>query len=153
MNKKHLKSNIKQIMLVLFLILTLQTSLFAQSKKELGEEFKKIQDKLELIQRTIEVNKAQSDERINSLEKEINILRSGSSSNFSSRVNPATSIYSDSTETRVNSSNKSHQNQNATLKEGDGLTPKTGATIYTGPRGGQYYINKNGNKTYIKKKN
>lgn len=25
-------------------------------------------------------------------------------------------------------------------------------TIYTGPRGGQYYINKNGNKTYIKKK-
>lgn len=25
-------------------------------------------------------------------------------------------------------------------------------TIYTGPRGGQYYINKNGKKTYIKKK-
>lgn len=24
-------------------------------------------------------------------------------------------------------------------------------TIYTGPRGGQYYINSNGNKTYIKK--
>ena len=24
-------------------------------------------------------------------------------------------------------------------------------TIYTGPQGGQYYINKNGNKTYIKK--
>jgi hypothetical protein len=28
----------------------------------------------------------------------------------------------------------------------------SGKTIYTGPRGGQYYINKNGNKTYIKKK-
>ena len=27
-----------------------------------------------------------------------------------------------------------------------------GRTIYTGPRGGQYYINKNGKKTYIKKK-
>jgi colicin import membrane protein len=26
-----------------------------------------------------------------------------------------------------------------------------GRTIYTGPRGGKYYINKNGNKTYIKK--
>ncbi|MFH0761446.1 MAG: hypothetical protein V2A67_08080 [Bacteroidota bacterium] len=26
-----------------------------------------------------------------------------------------------------------------------------GKTIYTGPRGGKYYINKNGNKTYIKK--
>lgn len=27
-----------------------------------------------------------------------------------------------------------------------------GKTIYTGPRGGKYYINKNGNKTYIKRK-
>lgn len=27
-----------------------------------------------------------------------------------------------------------------------------GRTIYTGPRGGQYYINSNGNKTYIRKK-
>jgi len=27
----------------------------------------------------------------------------------------------------------------------------SGKTIYTGPRGGKYYINKNGNKTYIKK--
>lgn len=38
------------------------------------------------------------------------------------------------------------------LGEGDGLTPRTGATIYTGSRGGQYYINKNGNKTYIRRK-
>ncbi len=28
----------------------------------------------------------------------------------------------------------------------------TGRTIYEGPRGGQYYINSNGNKTYIRKK-
>jgi hypothetical protein len=27
-----------------------------------------------------------------------------------------------------------------------------GRTIYTGPRGGQYYINSNGNKTYIPKR-
>lgn len=45
------------------------------------------------------------------------------------------------------------QHQKTQVKE----TPKTnynssGKTIYTGPRGGQYYINKNGNKTYIKKK-
>lgn len=32
-----------------------------------------------------------------------------------------------------------------------GSTPSTGATIHTGPRGGRYYINSKGNKTYIKK--
>lgn len=29
-------------------------------------------------------------------------------------------------------------------------TTSSGRTIYTGPRGGKYYINSNGNKTYIK---
>ena len=38
------------------------------------------------------------------------------------------------------------------LGAGDGLTPKTGGTIYTGSRGGQYYINSHGNKTYIRRK-
>ena len=28
----------------------------------------------------------------------------------------------------------------------------SGRTVYTGPRGGQYYINSNGNKTYIPKR-
>lgn len=31
-----------------------------------------------------------------------------------------------------------------------GSTPSRGATIYTGPRGGRYYINSKGNKVYIK---
>ena len=38
----------------------------------------------------------------------------------------------------------------------DGYSPSSSSsgsrTIYTGPRGGRYYINKNGNKTYIKRK-
>lgn len=29
----------------------------------------------------------------------------------------------------------------------------SGHTIHTGPRGGQYYINENGNKTYVPKRN
>ena len=33
-----------------------------------------------------------------------------------------------------------------------GGTSSGGRTIYTGPRGGRYYINSNGNKTYIRKK-
>ncbi|SDM24023.1 hypothetical protein SAMN04488090_2944 [Siphonobacter aquaeclarae] len=31
-------------------------------------------------------------------------------------------------------------------------TPTTGATIHTGPRGGQYYYNSKGNKTYVRRK-
>lgn len=32
-----------------------------------------------------------------------------------------------------------------------GYTPSTGAAIHVGPRGGQYYINSHGNKTYLSK--
>jgi type II secretory pathway pseudopilin PulG len=32
-----------------------------------------------------------------------------------------------------------------------GSSSSSGRTIYTGPRGGRYYINSHGNKTYIKK--
>jgi hypothetical protein len=31
----------------------------------------------------------------------------------------------------------------------NGYTPSTGAAIHTGPRGGRYYINSNGNKSYV----
>ncbi|GAB4035057.1 hypothetical protein GCM10028809_42700 [Spirosoma gilvum] len=34
-----------------------------------------------------------------------------------------------------------------------GYTPSTGATIHIGPRGGQYYYNSRGNKTYLSKSN
>lgn len=43
-----------------------------------------------------------------------------------------------------------------TIKKIDSTKASTdtykGRTIYTGPRGGKYYINKNGKKTYIKRK-
>ena len=49
-------------------------------------------------------------------------------------------------------------NQTGTIKSTSTSTTKSsgttssGKTIMTGPRGGTYYINKNGNKTYVKKK-
>lgn len=48
----------------------------------------------------------------------------------------------------VNSSSSNTSTQNS-ISTG---TTSSGRTIYTGPRGGKYYINSNGNKTYIKKK-
>lgn len=133
---------------------------FSQSKKDIMGELRKTQEKLESLQRIIEVNKAQLDERIYSLEKEIAILRTGNSTNLRSQKiqeNIVGGSYSDSThldnfQNRTNLEPASTSAQKKQLGPGDGLTPSTGAKIYTGPRGGQYYINKNGNKTYIKKK-
>ena len=46
--------------------------------------------------------------------------------------------------------NKSKSTIKSETKSSD--SNSSGRTIHTGPRGGKYYINKNGNKTYIKKK-
>lgn len=47
-------------------------------------------------------------------------------------------------QSRSNSINDSHTPYHS--------TPTSGAPIHTGPRGGRYYINGNGNKTYLKRK-
>lgn len=39
--------------------------------------------------------------------------------------------------------------QGENLPTNQGYTPTTSAPIQTGPRGGQYYINSHGNKTYV----
>lgn len=83
------------------------------------------------------------DEKIAALQKEIAYIR-GQSSLSTTIQNPQQPIYNSSTYAKTDTVVKTGLTPNT------GLTPRTGATIYTGPRGGQYYINKNGNKTYIK---
>lgn len=50
-----------------------------------------------------------------------------------------------------NKSEKSNNNKAKIEKTSTGET-YNGKIVHTGPRGGKYYINKNGNKTYIKRK-
>ena len=138
---------------ILLLSLVLSIFSFSQSKKDVMDELKKIQERIETLQRTVEVNKAQTDERINALEKEITILRIGNTTSREPIDNKGSKNNSSDSSYKYNSNLKSNSVPDKQLKSGDGLTPTTGATIYTGPRGGQYYINKNGNKTYIKKRN
>lgn len=45
-----------------------------------------------------------------------------------------------------------HQSSSSEVKSSSSNSTYNNKTIITGPRGGQYYINKNGNKTYIRKK-
>lgn len=49
-------------------------------------------------------------------------------------------------------SKSSVKSSGSTSGSSSGSTTGSGRTIQTGPRGGQYYINKNGNKTYVKRK-
>lgn len=49
-------------------------------------------------------------------------------------------------------STQTTETPNPVTTSGSGETSSGGRTIYTGPRGGRYYINSNGNKTYIRKK-
>ena len=50
-------------------------------------------------------------------------------------------------------SKQTSSESSTTTKSSTGSSSYSGSrTIQTGPRGGQYYINKNGNKTYVKRK-
>lgn len=69
------------------------------------------------------------------------------------QYNNSTNSFNTSTE-NISTTDKAQPVNKGTISvqgKGDGLTPTTGGTIYTGPRGGRYYINKSGNKVYIKK--
>jgi hypothetical protein len=73
------------------------------------------------------------------------------SNSVNSQANNISSPYNSSSSYNNPSYGNGYNTSKADSTKGDGLTPSTGATIYTGPRGGQYYINKNGNKSYIKR--
>jgi hypothetical protein len=98
------------------------------------------------------------EDSISLLKYDIENIRQLLISLINSRVQPSTSVNSQPNSSANNSASSSnnpsygngYNPSKADSTKRDGLTPSTGATIYTGPRGGQYYINKNGNKTYIK---
>jgi hypothetical protein len=55
--------------------------------------------------------------------------------------------------TIVNNYNASQRNSRPAYEGSSNYRSSPSRTIHTGPRGGKYYINKNGKKTYVKKKN
>lgn len=136
----------KRIILILLLLPILS---FSQSKKELEDELKSVKAKLDSMQVLYYQQQDQYQQRITSLEVTIDKIKFLLDNNVKSP-------YGVQSNTIVGISDTSQIQNNAkkvVLGEGDGLTPRTGAKIYTGSRGGQYYINKSGNKVYIKKKN
>lgn len=135
----------KRIILILLLLPVLS---FSQSKKELEDELKATKSKLDSFQVLYYQQQAQYQQKIISLEATIDKIKFLIDNNVKSTfgVQSNTIVGVGDTLQMQNNSKK------VILGEGDGLTPRTGAKIYTGTKGGQYYINKSGNKVYIKKK-
>ena len=129
---------------------------FSQSKKELELELRSTKAKLDSFQTLYFQQQSQYQQKIIYLESIIDkvkfVLVNTTPAN--NTVNNFTTLNDFKSKTDSSQSQINFTNQNSPIKmgAGDGLTPKTGGTIYTGSRGGQYYINKNGNKTYVKRK-
>ncbi len=144
--KNYRQSHIMKQVFVIFILLPILS--FSQSKKELEDELKATKSKLDSFQVLYYQQQAQYQQKITSLESTIDKIKFLIDNNVKSssgiQANPI-SILSDSSQIQNDA-------KKIVLGEGDGLTPRTGAKIYTGSKGGQYYINKSGNKVYIKKK-
>ncbi len=145
----------KKMFLMLF-TLVLFTNAFSQSKKELEAELKLTKSKLDSFQTLYFQQQSQYQQKIVYLESIIDKVKFVLGNTIPQNSTFATSPIQNDINTNVESLNSQindiKQKTPLKLGSGDGLTPRTGAKIYSGPRGGQYYINKNGNKTYIRKK-
>lgn len=144
----------KYILLVCTLILI--TNAFSQSKKELEAELKVTKSKLDSFQTLYFQQQSQYQQKVVYLESIIDkvkfVLGNTMPSNNSFSTIPNQSIGNNDVESNKSQIGDIKQNSLLKLGSGDGLTPRTGGTIYSGSRGGQYYINKNGNKTYVRRK-
>jgi hypothetical protein len=136
----------KRIILILLLLPILS---FSQSKKELEDELKATKAKLDSFQVLFYQQQSQYQQKITSLEATIDKIKFLIDNNVKSTYGVQSNTIAGVSDT----SQIQNNTKKVVLGEGDGLTPRTGAKIYTGARGGQYYINASGNKVYIKKKN
>jgi hypothetical protein len=139
----------KKFLLIIILFPLLS---FSQSKKEIETELRATKIKLDSIQMLFYQQQAQYQQRINSLEATIDKIKFVIDNNIKS-TSISSNITTGGDYQGVQGTATQNQPNQVKLGAGDGLTPRTGATIYTGSRGGQYYINKNGNKSYIRRKN
>ena len=139
----------KYIITVFLLFSTLiSLTSYSQSKKELEEELKATKNKLDSIQMLYYQQQTHYQQRITSLEATIDKIKFLIDNNAKSIYGLQSNVIAGVGDT----SQIQNNSKKVVLGEGDGLTPRTGAKIYTGAKGGQYYINKSGNKVYIKKK-
>lgn len=136
----------KKIILILLLSPLIA---FSQTKKELEDELKVTKSKLDSFQVLFYQQQAQYQQKIISLEATIDKIKFLIDNNVKSTYGLQSNTIAGVGDTLQKQNNP----KKVVLGEGDGLTPRTGAKIYTGARGGQYYINASGNKVYIKKKN
>jgi cell division protein FtsB len=153
-----------KILPIFYLLLILSNSSFGQKKSKLKYDllFQKIEieklkseiERLKFENKILEIN---SNKQIEILRSELKFIRESQTGNNYSKNNVKEGYESNNDDTsnslNGNNSEKLPKNSSETpTKSNYGFTPSTGATIHTGPKGGKFYYNSKGNKTYVKKK-
>lgn len=165
---------------LIFLVLILCSFIsFSQTKAEMKTEIESLKKQVETLTNEVNVQKSENEQlkalMILKLEEVSNSIKTFQVSTTSESKNLSNEKAEDKT-TGVNGQCKAittagtqckrlasegsdycwqHQGYSgskSTVKSSgsSGTSTGSGRTIQTGPRGGKYYINKNGNKTYIK---
>lgn len=153
--------NMKPQILLLLIVLSITAN--GQSRKELIAQLKLKESQITNLKNDNQNLKIAYNDLYNSHTKQLSNIRSevlklASSISDSERTIESTGINSpnrDDVQTNNSSLNLTPPSSNYTPATNSTNTysyPSSNRTIHTGPRGGRYYINSNGNKTYVKKK-
>jgi hypothetical protein len=148
---------------ILLLLIVLSITANGQSKKELIAQLKLKESQITELKNENQNLKIAYNDLYNNHTKQLGNIRSevlklASSITESERTIESIGVNSpnrDNVQTNNSSLNLTTPSSNytpATNSTNSYSYPSSSRTIHTGPRGGRYYINSNGNKTYVKKK-
>lgn len=152
----------KILVLAFSLVVTMALPSYGQSKKELKAQIEKLQTQLVQTQKFNDALLTQNEDlrkRIETIRKCIiettsDIPAAVSRDNATTQSCSVVSHTDNSPTSKVAStsaSTSSYSPRKTSSYSGSSYSSSSGRTIYTGPRGGRYYINSKGNKVYIKR--
>ncbi len=152
----------KILILAFFIMPTMAWPSYSQTKKELKEQIEKLQIQLAQSQEYNHVLLAQNEDLRTRIGKILNCVME-TADNIPAAVSlddiktqSDTGVLRTDNSTTSNASSRpastsSYSPRKTSSYSRSSYSSSSGRTIYTGPRGGRYYINSKGNKVYIKR--
>lgn len=151
----------KNLLFILTFVAFVGLPTYGQSKKELNAQIESLQDQLKQSRQYNDALRAENKalrKRIESIrgyiiEATANLPAMTLQHNAAEPVDISRSSSSTSSATgEASAPSSSYSGSTNSSYSGSSYSGASGRTIYTGPRGGRYYINSKGNKVYLKRK-